>query len=1063
MSSCKRMKLSYESTGERQDLNTLGRLLQLRTNHYKIELSSHYSSIYRYHVKILNSDKSKNGARLIRKLKQIWYQANYEIINSLVDTNSSSGQQFYDDMYQTKIPHAFDGKENLYSYRKLRQDEFNTTLSYNLDRFELKLNVQLKLSGELRLDQFQRFFNGAKDENLNDLVKALETILKDGPTSKGIPTEQGIFPKLEEEEIIEDTDCRRIDQNMKGLLKKAIFGHTQTIQVMNTQLNLVVDRAVHAFYISEKLDQALVNILIERTDDNQHQMNTARILFSSADQANRQQYTNQLNRELKGLKIETTHLNYPRKFKVFELTFKPVRDLSFKDKKTGRIWKITDYFKETYDIELNGSLPCLNVGNKKNPIYLPLEVCKIGLNQKVMRLKPEEETNLSKFSVNQKIENRFELIAEKMKLIKDMSEERFSDLIHLNENPIEVDAVQMFNPKLKYQNVYNFQPNYGKWKMKGKKLFDAKELKRHELCIVNLTENLFLNQIDEFMKHLMAKSVELGIRIEEPFNFNRNSINSRNSFFCEKSEQLREVIDELIKLRSPFKPKMIMFFIGKQRGDRIYKNIKSECEINYGLTTQCITEQSVHKILNYFSKPPSPTGLFKTEKSNFQLKDNGDYILDTFLLKVNSKLGGVNCTVNAELNEISKLNGNLMLIGADVTHPAQSDSFNYSICSVVATIDTNHFKYISVVRIQDANSEIIKQMKEITIELLDLFVRNKLEESKNSIGGLSISKNDSNSIYNLLPKHIIYYRDGISESQHGQFEEIEIQSMYSAFEEFSKQNNFREMYRPKMNTIFVLKRHTTRFKKLNNEDLNTYDSFSCGLSSIGQLSSFDYLNLSEQERAIVDEDSEPIKTFNIDPGTLVVDKKVVRTGREFYLCSHNCDFGTIRSTHYLVHKNESEFQMTEIQRFTYDLCYLFGKGTKSISIPTPVKYAHLAAYRARNHLIHYEDNKKNQFQQQQSTSTFQHPTSPFYPFSVSHLGPSTSTFNQYQPFQMQPSIQPQQSFGRDNKANKSSNRDDNKKSKPSSNPRDKKPVVITEELQSKIKVKDDLKLSFYFL
>ena len=39
---------------------------------------------------------------------------------------------------------------------------------------------------------------------------------------------------------------------------------------------------------------------------------------------------------------------------------------------------------------------------------------------------------------------------------------------------------------------------------------------------------------------------------------------------------------------------------------------------------------------------------------------------------------------------------------------------------------------------------------------------------------------------------------------------------------------------------------------------------------------------------------------------------------------------------------------------TYDLCHSYAIATRCISIPAPVQYAHLAAFRARHHLIHSE-------------------------------------------------------------------------------------------------------------
>ena len=68
---------------------------------------------------------------------------------------------------------------------------------------------------------------------------------------------------------------------------------------------------------------------------------------------------------------------------------------------------------------------------------------------------------------------------------------------------------------------------------------------------------------------------------------------------------------------------------------------------------------------------------------------------------------------------------------------------------------------------------------------------------------------------------------------------------------------------------------------------------------------------------------------------------------------------TTRSTHYDLILNESNFQLNQIETFTYQLCYLYGKSLKSTSIPIPVKYSHLACYRARSHLSSYLNEQIN--------------------------------------------------------------------------------------------------------
>lgn len=61
--------------------------------------------------------------------------------------------------------------------------------------------------------------------------------------------------------------------------------------------------------------------------------------------------------------------------------------------------------------------------------------------------------------------------------------------------------------------------------------------------------------------------------------------------------------------------------------------------------------------------------------------------------------------------------------------------------------------------------------------------------------------------------------------------------------------------------------------------------------------------------------------------------------------------GTSRPSHYTVIEDDNEFSANDLQKLTYYLCHTYVRCTKSISLPAPVAYAHLAAYRARQHYI----------------------------------------------------------------------------------------------------------------
>ncbi|CAG2123307.1 unnamed protein product, partial [Medioppia subpectinata] len=92
---------------------------------------------------------------------------------------------------------------------------------------------------------------------------------------------------------------------------------------------------------------------------------------------------------------------------------------------------------------------------------------------------------------------------------------------------------------------------------------------------------------------------------------------------------------------------------------------------------------------------------------------------------------------------------------------------------------------------------------------------------------------------------------------------------------------------------------------------------------------------------------------NIPAGTTVDSHVVHPTDFDFYLCSHEGIQGTSRPTHYYVLHDDYGFSADELQKLSYYMCYTYARCDKPISIPAPVQYAHLAAYRARNHILSY--------------------------------------------------------------------------------------------------------------
>ena len=450
---------------------------------------------------------------------------------------------------------------------------------------------------------------------------------------------------------------------------------------------------------------------------------------------------------------------------------------------------IVDYFEQRHNITLKyPNMPCLEVGNPGNAVKIPLELCRMVPHQRLRRLMTNsEKSQMTRVSGQQSPKDRLEMCQDFIVgqfRTGEISEENKPILsefeITVNKNLLTVNSKVIPPPTLIYGSNSNLSPQNGEWEMHKTRVHFLKaeryvlhllfnlsnsDLSLENWILINMsfTDSFEDRYIDEFCHELCEQAKEMGMSAEDP---NKKilirSFIPKTTFAGMKTRL--ELIPNL---------KMILFITpdkSYEYSDEIYSEIKllGDVETMGGLTTQCVNINSIW------------------DKRSNRKKFNRSYFRQ-LMLKVNPKLGGTNFALKLDSSSMPSIFrcNSLMIIGADVNHPAPADRMSPSIAALVGSYDNEYSNYYTTVSMQPkSREEMIKYLDIMVIELLNNY-KNKQKGN--------------------LPDQIIFYRDGVSE---GQFQHV-IDNEYPLLTQaFSK---IKVGYNPKLTFIVVQKRHHTRF------------------------------------------------------------------------------------------------------------------------------------------------------------------------------------------------------------------------------------------------------------
>ncbi|KAL0001598.1 hypothetical protein SO802_015379 [Lithocarpus litseifolius] len=244
--------------------------------------------------------------------------------------------------------------------------------------------------------------------------------------------------------------------------------------------------------------------------------------------------------------------------------------------------------------------------------------------------------------------------------------------ISIEKQLTQVEGRILETPKLKVGNSDDCIPRNGRWNFNNKKLLNPTQIDRW--VVVNFSARCDTSHIS---RELINCGRNKGIIIQRPY-----TLIEEDSQFRRASPVVRvEKMFEQIQAKLPGAPEFILCVLPERKNSEIYGPWKKRSLSDFGIVTQCISPAKVN-----------------------------DQYLTNLLLKINSKLGGINSLLAIEhSSRVPLINDTpTLILGMDVSHgsPGRSD-----VPSVAAVVGSRSWplisRYRASVRTQSPKVEMI--------------------------------------------------------------------------------------------------------------------------------------------------------------------------------------------------------------------------------------------------------------------------------------------------------------------------------------------------------------------
>ncbi|RFU76037.1 hypothetical protein TARUN_6198, partial [Trichoderma arundinaceum] len=439
---------------------------------------------------------------------------------------------------------------------------------------------------------------------------------------------------------------------------------------------------------------------------------------------------------------------------------------------SGQYISVYDFFVKEYNIRITDPrLPVVNVGNRENPVYLPLQVCHVLPGQPSnSKLDPTQTQQMIRFAVRRPMENATSIVTKGLQttgLTPGTNPLLAQFGISISPDLITVPGRVLTSPKLGYGKNQQITTFGGNWNMTPK---NAPSLKFSTCGSIQKWSCLYIEMPNDYPNAHRFSSTDL-TNVVRSFHGVLNDTGVAAGVPLQPFQRLQlngaddPQLDALMKRAAS--SLQLLFIILPATPILVYNRIKYLGDVKYGIHTVCSVGTKIVK----------PQGQ--------------DQYLRNLALKFNLKLGGNNQLVDAaRLGFISE--DKTMVVGIDVTHPSPGSSPEApSIAGMVASVDRWLGQWPAILSIQPKRrDEMVAELDEMLKSRLHLW----RQKGKHT----------------AFPENIMVYRDGVSDGQYQKVLDEELPLLRAACKQVYPQADQKRGL-PRFTIAIVGKRHHTRF------------------------------------------------------------------------------------------------------------------------------------------------------------------------------------------------------------------------------------------------------------